>query len=335
LLAALIAPTARGAVATPPEGRGDVETFQAVVSRLRDGEAYYPVFGEELRRGNYPTAQAFNWRTPFLFAGLSLVPERVARGAWLSLALVVCGLTILTTSRLQPAAIATAALLQVGAVAAMDPPAAVVMGEAWAGALIVLSVCAFGWRHPAAGIAFGLTALFVRELAAPYCVACTLAAIAARRWREVAAWLAGAGVYAAYYAWHLNQVWPQQLPTDAAHASSWLQFGGLTFLLIVVRFHRWLHVAPTPLAALGLALIVAGTANASTPFHVRLASAAYLVFFLSFGHAFNEYWGLIAWPTWALASGYGVHALLGMAAQGATPRDHGAGKQRSVDAGRA
>ena len=156
----------------------------------------------------------------------------------------------------------------------------------------------------------GLLALFIRELAAPYCVACTLIAAGNRRWRELAAWIAGACAYAGYYGWHVTQVWAHRLPTDWAEPSPWLGFPGLPFLVAIVHWQGWLLAAPSPLAALALVLIVAGIAHPRAPLHLRLGSAAYVGFFLAVGRMYNDYWGPVAWPTWAAACGFGVDTTM-------------------------
>jgi hypothetical protein len=219
---------------------------------------------------------------------------------------VLCGVTVVVTARLPLPAAWTAGVMQAGVLAALAVPSALVISEAWAGVLIGLSVCAFALGGSALAVPLGLLALFVRELAAPYCVVCTIAAAAKRRWLEVGAWLSGAGLYAGYYAWHVSQVRAHGLPTDLAHASSWLEFGGLGYLLGTVHWNAWLIVTPPPVTALALVLIVAGTANPRAPLHVRATGAAYVAFFLVAGKAFDTYWGLVAMPTWALACGYGV-----------------------------
>ena len=54
-------------------------------------------------------------------------------------------------------------------------------------------------------------------------------------------------------------------------------------------------------------LIVAGCCAPRAGLHVRWAAGCYLAFFLVAGKGFDNYWGLIAWPTWAVAAGYGVN----------------------------
>jgi hypothetical protein len=57
---------------------------------------------------------------------------------------------------------------------------------------------------------------------------------------------------------------------------------------------------------------------------VRLTSALFVVFFLAAGKAFDGYWGLVAWPVWALAFGYGVE-LVWAAARAVTQSPHQVG----------
>jgi hypothetical protein len=84
--------------------------------------------------------------------------------------------------------------------------------------------------------------------------------------------------------------------------------GGLTSLMEKAHWNGWLVLTPRPATALALALVVGGIFYARAPLHVRLTSAVYVAFFSVAGKVFDDYWGLIAWPTWALACGYGVEA---------------------------
>lgn len=315
-LAALIVPLTAPRSPAPKTGvasgrsatvGADVAAFQAIVSRLANGEPYYETVGDELRRRGYPTSQAFNWRTPLLFSALAATPEPVSRGVLIALGLLLCFASITAIQPIDVAA--TAGTLQLGTMILIVVPFALFIGEVWAGVFIGLSVCAYVGGRSRIAMPLGLIALFVREIAAPYCVACTIVAVASRRWREVTAWLAGACLYAFYYGWHLTELSAQRLPTDLAHSSSWLQMGGLSFLMATIRWHWLLLISPRPLVALALVLIVAGIVNPRAPVHVRLTSGAYALFFLVAGQSFNGYWGLIAWPTWVLACGYGAQEI--------------------------
>ena len=98
--------------------------------------------------------------------------------------------------------------------------------------------------------------------------------------------------------------------TDVAHTGSWLQFGGLGFVLSIVATHVWLVMQPLQVIVAALMLVVAGIASRNTPMPIRIASATYLFFFLAVGQSFNTYWAYLVWPTWSLASGFGAHELL-------------------------
>jgi hypothetical protein len=196
-----------------------------------------------------------------------------------------------------------------GNVALTSAPVAVFMSEAWAGVLVGCSVVAYARGQSALAVTLGLLALFTRELTAPYCVACTLAAVWRRRWPEVVWWMAGAVAYAAYYAWHVSHVVPLRLATDIGHGSSWLELGGLPFILATFQWSGWLFMLPNPWHVGALVLVVAGILHARTPRHARLASMAYLAWYAVAGKPFDHYWGLMAAPAWAVAGGFGADAI--------------------------
>ena len=289
---------------------GDVAMYKAQLSRLRADEPYYRAIGDEMRLRGYATRSVFDWRTPLLFSTLARVPEGAGRAALVALGVLLLSATIATTARQSPWVACGTGIVQAGAAAMVMVPTAAVVAECWAGVLIGLSVCLFGLKRPKWAVPTGLLALFVRELAAPYCVICTAVAVMNRRWREVAAWLAGAGVYAAYYGWHLVQVRAHQLPTDLAHPSSWLTFGGLASVLGNTRWQAWLLLSPDLATRIALTAVLAGVIANEAQVHVRVASLAFVGFFLVAGQEFDGYWGLVAWPTWALACGYGFHLTL-------------------------
>ena len=153
-----------------PGDRGDVATYEAIVSRSRSGAHYYVVVGSELRSRHYATREAFNWRTPLLWSGLAAVPKAVSDGLLTGLGVALLVVTILLTAR-APLWVAASTIMQTGALVPVLVAEVTVMGEIWAGVLIGLSVCMYAQKRPQAGVAFALLALFVRELAAPFCVA--------------------------------------------------------------------------------------------------------------------------------------------------------------------
>jgi hypothetical protein len=186
---------------------------------------------------------------------------------------------------------------------------AVYSGEVWAGVLMGISLLLYRGSRSSRAALVGLLALAFRELAAPYCVACAVIALARRQWRELGIWMAGAAVYLVYFVWHALQVQHHQLPQDIVHGASWVQFGGLPFLQSAVAKMGWLSYAPVQALALGVVLIAAGAANPRAQLHLRVAAAAYASLFLIAGLPFNDYWGHIASLVWATACGYGVDLM--------------------------
>jgi hypothetical protein len=287
----------------------DPEVYSRILSRLHDREPYYDVVGSELRMHSYATVEVFNWRTPLLWRGLALVPAVVRHGMLIGLTVVVSLAAIWTAIRNSTFAGLVTGIATIGAGIVLAAPQSVAMGEVWAGELMALSVCAYANGRDRAGFSSGLLAIFVRELVAPYTLLCAIVAARRRKWREVLAWFAGGVAYTAYYGLHLSQVWAHRLPTDRPSDGSWVAWGGLTFLLSAVQWNALLIRAPRLLVGLALSLIVSGILGARTPVHVQLASATYVVLFLFIGQPFDHYWGLLAWPTWMLACGFGAQAI--------------------------
>jgi hypothetical protein len=294
------------ATGAPSPERSDAAMFKAITERLRMGEPYYQALGTELRSGGYPTGHVFNWRTPLLLEGIAAAP-RLSGAVLTGLGLVLALLTITMSPRAAVAGVA--AVMQIGTLALIAAPQPGYFGELWAGLFIALSVCLFAKGQPSFAAVLGLAALFFRELAAPYCVVCALLALRRRRHRELAVWIAGACVYAVFYGLHIRAVWAHQRPGDLSHRASWLQFGGLEFLVSVVDFQSWLMLLPWPLEIVALLVLVAAVLSPA-PIHLRLATAIYLGFFFCVGQAFNTYWSFVAWPTWAMACGYGLDHLV-------------------------
>jgi hypothetical protein len=293
----------------PAKGHTDVEVlYQQVVAELRNSGSYYPVLRDQLRKSGYATRELFHWRTPLLLNSLAVLPDPVSRTLLIVLGVALYLLTFVVTVGRGPFVFWTAMVMQLGTVALVINPKAVFVAEIWAGFLIGLSVCASLLGRTTPAVFSGLMALFVRELAAPYCVVATLYAAWQRRWSEVLLWAAGAGAYALYFGMHVVNVWAHQ-GTEARSAGSWLVLGGFPFLLSTIYTHVWVWVTSPVGTAVACMLLVAGILSPATPPVVRLTSAAYCVLFVVAGKHFDHYWGLVVWPTWVFAIGWGLERL--------------------------
>ena len=310
------------AMRLPPPGSGDAALFMKVIDRLAAGESYYEALGDEMRRDNYPATSPFNWRTPFHLTAVAYAtaPAAALILKLLTLAAVMAAAAVLATFG-RTAAIA-GTLAQMGALATAFQPQAVGVSEIWAGVLIALSACAYYRAWWIAGALLGVGAMFIRELAAPYCVACTLLAFGARR-REAGVWIAAGLAYAAYYGIHVWQVSAHQIAGDLAHAQPWQQWNGLEFTLTTIGVNGWLSFVPRWAAVVYMVLALAGTASHRMAPQARWTLLVYFALFAIVGLPFNFYWGFVTAPLWAFGLAHAAHGLSRLIAAARGPHHKG------------
>ena len=300
-----LAPPAPAAPGEPP--RSDVQLFIRTVEDVRQGQGYYEAAGDEMRAGGYPTRSVFNWRQPLMYLALSRAPQLLAQ-IWLA---VLAAKLLWDAGKTLPRE--TFALVpMVNSCIGLLVPVAIYLTEAWAGACIALSLLSYTRNRERAGAVWGLTALFVRELAAPYCLFAGCLALWRRRWHEVRIWVLGAACYAVYYGLHAMQVLKNIRPDDRAHLKSWVAFGGLPFLAETLKTNGLLLQAPRFVVAIVAVALVAAWWNRRLPLHARVTLVMYGVLFLVVGLPFNGYWGLLIAPTvslWLAYSWGGLRAL--------------------------
>jgi len=168
---------------------------------------------------------------------------------------------------------------------------------------------ALGWHR--AGAAAGILALFFRELALPYALICAFLAYREKRRPELFVWLAGIGGYAIYLGLHAMAVLSRIPPSGAAPVvASWIQFGGVRFLLItssmglLLAFPLWVAALYLPLAVLGLV-----GWDSPAAFRVLATVGAYLLAFSIVGvPSMNFYWGAMYSPLLAFGATWAVPA---------------------------
>ncbi len=291
----------------PDRGPGDAGLYQAEIDRMRGGEGYYDAAATELRARGYPTRSAFNWRTPlpvWLVAAMPHVGLAKAMLGLLALALALCSFELMAREVGVKTGLFCGLLLS-GALLPCLLGNLLVFSELWCGVLIALSVVCFGLKKPSYGVVAGVTALFFRELAAPYCVLCVALAIYERHGRrELALWGIGLAAYAVFYALHLRQVLPRISADDVAHASGWIRFGAAGFLISTVQMNAYLLLLPQWVTAAYLACGLLSCATWNTPAGrlFAFALALYAVAFSIAGHDFNQYWGSVTAPLFCLAA---------------------------------
>lgn len=310
LIGISLSPLRSGYADAPSRGAGDVELYHAEVVRMRAGENYYLAAKTELEARGYPTRSILNWRTPLPMAFVAALPnENIARGLLIAIAIAVLGLACHAVANEHGMAAAglTLAFLSGGVLPAMLPTA-YLMPEVWCGLFLALSLVSYALNWQRTAVLAGITALFLRELAAPYCLLCALFALRKKRWREVESWAAGLVAYALFYAWHVSQVLPLIHPDARAHSESWFQLGGAAFVISLVQMNVYLLLLPQWVSAVFLVLALVGFAEWTSPWGRRAAWTAcvYVVHFGFLGQPFNQYWGSVIAPLLAFGAAQGV-----------------------------
>ncbi len=299
-VAVALSPMRSGFADGPLRGPGDIALYRAEIDRIHAGESYYAAAADELRARGYPTKSIFNWRTPLPMWLVGILPEAVLGKAMLggaAIALLLLGFE-LVANEAGPRQGMLAALLLLGALMPIALGDLFVMTELWSGVFLALSAVAYGLDRRRLGIVTGIAALFLRELAAPYCVLCAIGAIKDKRHGEIVGWIAGAAAYCLFYAIHLSHVLPLMSATNTAHQAGWVRLGGAGFVISTAQMNVWLLLLPQWVTALFLAAALLGFAGWSRPAGQRIGItvAIYLAAFSIVGQPINQYWGSMIAP---------------------------------------
>ncbi len=330
-------PLASGFADAPSRGPSDVQLYWAEVARVEAGENYYAAAEQELSQRGYPTHSLFNWRTPLPVWAIAQLPTpESAKAALALLAIAAIALACHVSAREPDGSLGQGAfcgMLMVGGLLPCVLDGLYVMHELWAGVLIAISLLAYAIRRPTIGIVAGIAALFIRELAAPYCVLCMVTALINRRWKEAAGWVAGGAGYLAWFAWHAAHVLPRIHAGDAAlgvggalaHAADWIQWGGAAFVISVVQMNGFLLLLPQWATALFLSLALLGFACSTAAWSKPVAQTVclYLTLFAIVGQPLNQYWGSLIAPLLCLGVAQAPKAIVDLW-RAATAADHSA-----------
>jgi hypothetical protein len=276
-------------------GPTDLGLYADAVQAARHPSTWYAVVTAEQRAQGYPLKPFAAVRPPTLSFLLAALPDMAARR--IALDLLALGVLVAWAVRLKPMLPPLGLGLAVLALATGLMPVlagqAYLMHETWAGLLIALSLAlrrpgAFGWS-----LAFGLAAVLIRELAAPYLVVMAVMALHERRPREALAWSGALIAFALVLGLHGWQVGLNALPTDA-HSQGWLALGGWPFVVHALQWNAVLAAGPAWLAAVLVPLALAGAAMSGG--RLGLTVLGYVAALLVLGRPENAYWGLVLTP---------------------------------------
>jgi hypothetical protein len=306
----------------PLDENEDWHLYRHVVERVHGGESYYGVAASELGFHGYPTSAVFHFRTPSYAWMLGAFPHPDWANAILVFAAVVAlflgvdgarreagwwvgGLTLVTLG---------------GALAWCTTPQPMYFMELWVGVLILLSLTAHERGLPAVGVVLGIGALFLRELALPFCVLSAVLALKERRPIESASWAAGIFLYGWFFLRHAAEVGGRlsgRPGAGVAQAEDWLRFGGVEFLASTARMNLLLAVSPVWCSAIFVPLALLGLAARRSQGSDRMALTAYnyVILFMIIGKSFNFYWGWICAPLLALGASRSPSCLIELGRQ--------------------
>jgi hypothetical protein len=303
-VAITLSPLGTNMVGRDRAGEGDIAAYRAEIERVHLGEGYYEAAAAELAARGYPTRSVFNWRTPLPMWLIGKLPAVVLGKAILGiLALAVMLMGFEALAREQGHGLGRPlgyALLLTGPMMPCVLGGLYVLPVLWAGVLIAASIGAYGINRRYLGVAFGLAAVFFRDLALPYCVLATGLAWWEGRRKEVVAWVLGLAAWCLFFSLHWLQVQPLIGPDAQAHEESWIQFGGMAFIIATTQMNAYLLLMPQWVTALYFAAGMLGFAGWNTPLgrRVGLSVCLYVLAFAVAGHDFNQYWGALCAPLW-------------------------------------
>lgn len=295
-------PLRRGNVGKRPPDEGDVALYWAEVQRIHAGEGYYQAAAAELPARGYPTRSLFNWRTPLPMWLIGKLPAVVLGkalicGAALALLLIAFEALAREENNIIRRPVACALLLT-GPLMPCLLGNLFVMPVLWAGVFIALSICAYGIDRPWLGVAMGLAALFLRELALPYCLLAAAIAWWHGRRAEGTAWGVGLAAWLGFFALHGLQVARVMPPNAVAHSQGWIQLGGAGFVIATAQMNAYLVLLPQWITALYLVAALFAMAGWHTELGLRcgLTTCLFVTAFALVGQEFNQYWGSLFAP---------------------------------------
>ncbi len=291
-------PAAGGRAVAPPSR--DLALYEAEVQRMRAGEDYYRAAAVELHTRGYPTQSVFNWRQPWLAVTLAFLPHpdvaRLILGA-LATIILLLGYRLL---RQDGEPVPVACLWCVLTTLALLPglmPRLYYSSELWAGYLMLLSVLLASSGRNGAAVVAGLAALFLRELALPFCLSAAAAAWMRGRRGECRAWVLAVATWGLFYVWHISQV-RANVPPDGVSSRGWFCGGGIEFLLATAQMHYVLVLLPKWATVIYFGLATAGFIGTKSELSRRgaVVFATYVAVFAMVGQPFNQYWGQLWTP---------------------------------------
>lgn len=285
----------------------DSHFYHRIIQQVRQGYGYYDVANIELRQHGFKPNSIFNWRLPTYawFIG-SFSNPGFANAILVGLSIIALILAFLSEIKRIPLFLATACVCIIFGVFRIfytvplpefGMTRAALFQEPWAAVFITISVASYGLGWNLVGVLAGVSALFWRELALPFCVVAFGLAIWRKEKREWIAWSVGLVAFTIFYLSHVLQINGKLLetPFEGAKASTWIAFSGLRFHFVAMNVNEWMSGRQAWLMAFFIALSFIGFSGWSGKqgVLVGLSATAYLLIFSVVGRTTNGYWGYV------------------------------------------
>ena len=317
--AAATSNTASNTVASdsPPPGQTDLLLYETIIAGVRGGGSYYAVAAETQRMGHYPLKPFFAVRLPTLAVVQATLPPILVN----SLLLALCVGTVLAwVARLRPETtgivpLGAAGLLVILGLSVNLDPSFVVFHEVWAGPLIALSLALRRPGHWLPAVAFGLSAMLIRETALLYVAIMAVIAWVEGQRRETLGWLGAIAIFAVVLAAHAHAVSLVSGPLDRA-SQGWSGLEGFGFYVRLATISSGLDILPQWLASLLLGTALFGWLAWRDPVATRalIMFAAYAALISLFARSDNFYWALMTTPVLLVGLVFAVDGLRDMIA---------------------
>ena len=283
---------------TKVDGKGeDYKNYQSIIERIRSGESYYQAAHQELSNRGYPVESVFNWRLPWLGWLLGHMPnDRMGQTLAILLSSVAVLFWIHFAIKEWPLIqVAAGGLLASGLTIYASLQEIYTMHELWAGALIFISLFAYGNGWKKLSWLSGTLALFIRELALPFVVVMFLKALYERQRQEVMAWGAGMLAFLGMFFIHAVETRNYMTSDNILRVQHWADFNGWAFVLATLHTHPFLILLPSWITSVLVPLALLGLLAWRGPLGERLGLVVtvYMFLFLFVGKNFNAYWGFI------------------------------------------
>ena len=278
--------------------QSDLQLYRDIIARVGNGESYYPVAADELRKGGYPLKPFVTFRLPTLTFAYAHLPEILLSVIEGLLALAVI---IVWGRRLEPhlpfRMLALAVVLIVGGTATLVEPVTGLFHESWAALLMALMIGLRRPGHAAGAIVAGTLALLIRETALPMILAMGGLALLERRCREALGWAAAVALFAVALAIHAQLVAQVVTPGDLA-SPGWNALLGVRFALQAFAMVSSAVALPPSLAIPVILLSLFGWGSVATGWGLRvtLLLLGYGLMLALFARADTFYWALLVAP---------------------------------------